>query len=49
MRQQLARIHPRHLTVAGVGLAVAGAYLVHQAYEGRGRKRPFLTRLLPFV
>lgn len=34
-------------TALGVGVAVVGAWLVHEAWEGNGRKRPFLLRLLP--
>lgn len=30
----------------GVALFVAGAYLVHDSYEGRNRKRPFVSKLL---
>lgn len=36
----------RFALAAGVALFVAGAYLVHDAYEGRGKKRPFLSKLL---
>ncbi len=32
---------------ASVALFVASAWLMFDAYEGRGRKRPFVTRLLP--
>lgn len=31
--------------VLGVTLFVAGAWLIHDAYEGRGRKRPFPVSL----
>jgi hypothetical protein len=34
------------LTLA-VALFVASAWLVHDAYEARGAKRPFATKLLP--
>jgi hypothetical protein len=34
-------------TLAGFVLMVAGAYAVHEAWEGSGSKRPFLLRLLP--
>jgi hypothetical protein len=34
-------------TALGVGIAVLGAWLVHEANEGRGRRRPFLLHLLP--
>jgi hypothetical protein len=30
---------------AGLALTVAGAYLLYEAHEGRGKKRPFLLRL----
>lgn len=33
--------------VAGVGLFVIASWLVYDAYEGRGRRRPFAARLLP--
>jgi hypothetical protein len=32
---------------AGVALLVAGAYLLWEAYEGRGHTRPFWAKLLP--
>jgi hypothetical protein len=31
----------------GVGLFIASAWLIYDAYEGRGRKRPFVARVLP--
>lgn len=31
----------------GVLLVVAGAYCLHDAYENRGRQRPFALRFLP--
>ena len=31
----------------GIGLFIASAWLIYDAYEGRGRKRPFITRVLP--
>jgi hypothetical protein len=34
-------------TAAGVALIVAGAYVIREAWEGRGRHRPFLLRFLP--
>lgn len=41
------RLDRRARVAAGIALAVAGAYLVHSAYEGAGRRRPFALRLLP--
>lgn len=29
----------------GLGLIASGTWLIYQAYEGRGRTRPFLVRL----
>lgn len=34
-------------TAAGFALIIAGAYVVHEAWEGRGKKRPFWLRLAP--
>jgi hypothetical protein len=31
----------------GVLLVIAGAYCLHDAYENRGRSRPFAMRFLP--
>lgn len=31
----------------GVSLFVVSAWLIYDAYEGRGRKRPFPARFLP--
>lgn len=31
----------------GVALFVASSWLIYDAYEGRGRKRPLLARLAP--
>jgi hypothetical protein len=31
----------------GVVLILAGAYCLHDAYEGRGRQRPLPLRFLP--
>ena len=33
--------------VLGMALFAASAWLIYDAYEGRGRKRPFLARFLP--
>lgn len=32
---------------AGVAAVVAGAWLLHSAYEGSGKPRPFALRFLP--
>lgn len=37
----------RNAQIAGVLLFCAGAYLLHDAYEARGKTRPFWTRVLP--
>lgn len=31
----------------GIALTVAGSWLLYEAYEARGRSRPWLSRLLP--
>lgn len=31
----------------GVVMLCVGSFLVYDAYEGRGRERPFMTRFLP--
>lgn len=31
----------------GIGLFLASAWLIYDAYEGRGRTRPFIARFLP--
>jgi hypothetical protein len=31
----------------GVAAIVVGSLLLHDAYEGRGKSRPWVTRLLP--
>jgi hypothetical protein len=33
--------------VLGIGLFMASAWLIYDAYEGRGAKRPFAARFLP--
>lgn len=33
--------------VLGVAAVVAGAWLLHDAYEARGASRPFLLKFLP--
>lgn len=32
---------------AGVALFIAASWLIWDAYEGRGRSRPFVARFLP--
>lgn len=42
-----ALIRDRHVEIGlGVALFIAGAWLVHDAYENRGKKRPFAARLV---
>lgn len=38
---------PSTEVVLGLATFVLAAYLVYDAYEGRGRPRPFLARFLP--
>lgn len=41
-------IRDRHLELsAGVACFLAASWLIWDAYEGRGRNRPFLARFLP--
>ncbi len=37
----------RTALLAGVGFLVLGSYLLYDAYEHRGRTRPFALRWLP--
>ena len=37
----------RTAQLAGVAFLSLGAFLLYDAYEARGRQRPFWTRLLP--
>lgn len=37
----------RTALLAGVGCVVLGAWLIYDAYDARGRQRPFWLRLLP--
>ena len=37
----------RTAQLAGVVLVCAGSYLLYDAYEARGRTRPFAFKLLP--
>lgn len=32
---------------AGAALIVLGSWLLHEAYEGSGRRRPWAVKLLP--
>ena len=34
-------------TALGIGLVIAGMWFVHDAWEGQGKSRPFLLRILP--
>lgn len=48
-----SRKHPvrnrNHALLLGIGFVVAGSWLLYDAYEGRGRTRPWAVRLLPGV
>lgn len=37
----------RTALVVGYGGILLGAYALWEAYEGRGRRRPFMTKFLP--
>jgi hypothetical protein len=37
----------RTAQLAGVGFVCLGAFLLWDAYEARGRQRPFVMKLLP--
>lgn len=37
----------RQAQLLGVLFVCAGSYLLYDAYEARGRSRPFIARLLP--
>lgn len=39
---------PRLETLAGVALFICGAFLLHDAYEGRGKDQPRLMRPFSF-
>lgn len=45
-RPKVLRDRSVELTL-GIGLFIASAWLIYDAYEGRGRPRPFVARLLP--
>jgi len=40
-------VTPNEKVMAGAVLIVAGAWLLHEGYEGAGRKRPFWSKFLP--
>lgn len=47
-RQRPPLVKDRSVELAlGTGLFVLATWLIYDAYEGRGRKRPFLARFLP--
>lgn len=47
MSKRPAALHDRGLELAlGVALFVAGAWCIHDAYEGRGKRRPFAAKLV---
>lgn len=47
MTKRPALLQDRTVEIAlGVGAFIAGAWLIHDAYENRGRKRPFPAKLL---
>jgi hypothetical protein len=37
----------RHALILGYGGVLLGALALYDAYENRGRRRPFATKLLP--
>ena len=41
------KISRKNAAIAGVVLVIGGAWLLHQAYEGQGKPRPFALRFLP--
>ena len=45
-RQPLVRDR-RQAQLMGVVFVCVGSYLLYDAYEARGRQRPFVARLLP--
>ena len=45
-RQPIVR-DPRQAKLMGVLFVCVGSYLLYDAYEARGRQRPFVARLLP--
>lgn len=34
-------------TAGGLALVIGGMWVIHQAWEGRGHKRPFWLHVLP--
>jgi hypothetical protein len=42
-----ALLRDRHVELAaGIALFIAGAWMIRDAYEGRGKKRPFAAHLV---
>lgn len=41
------KVDARTLALAGYGTVLAGVWLLHQAYEKRGRSRPWWAHLVP--
>lgn len=47
-RQRSPLVKDRGVELAlGIGTFMLATWLIYDAYEGRGRKRPFLARFLP--
>lgn len=47
-RRNGPRIANRNLEISvGIGLFIAASWLIYDAYEGRGRTRPFIAKFLP--
>lgn len=38
---------PQTKTALGMALIIAGAWVLHERYEGHGKPRPFLLKFLP--
>lgn len=48
MAKRPAALHDRNVELAaGIALFLGSAWLIYDAYEGRGRSRPFWARFLP--
>lgn len=41
------KLSPRSAVLLGYVGIIGGAWLLHEAYERRGRNRPFLAKFLP--
>ena len=41
------KLSPRSAVVLGYAGIIGGAWLLHEAYERRGKNRPFLAKFLP--